>query len=86
MYCNSFKKFPVYGQSVLGKFVVVQPLSHVCLFATPWTSAHQASLPVTISKSLFELMSIELVMSSNHLILCHPLLIFNLCQHQGLFQ
>ena len=43
-------------------------------FATPWTAAHQASLFFTISRSLLKLMSIESMMSSNHLILCHPLL------------
>ena len=48
--------------------VVVQLLSHVWLFSTPWTTAHQASLSLTISQSLLKLMSIELVMSSNHLI------------------
>ena len=42
---------------------------------TPWTAACQASLSITISRSLFKLMSIELVMPSNHLILCHPLLL-----------
>ena len=49
---------------------------------------HQASLSFTFSQSLLKLMSIESVMSSNHLILCHPLLLlpFNLSQHQGLFQ
>ena len=55
--------------------VVVQSLSHVQLFATPWTAAHQASLSFTISQSLFKLMSIRLVMPSNHLVLCHPLLL-----------
>ena len=54
---------------------VVQSLSHVQLFATPRTAACQASLSFTISLSLLQLMSIELVMSSNHLILCHPLLL-----------
>ena len=54
---------------------VVQSLSHVWLFATPWTSACQPSLSFTISRSLLKLMSIELVMSSNHLILCCPLLL-----------
>ena len=54
---------------------VVQLLSCVWLFVTPWTTAHQASLSLTISRSLLKLMSIELVMSSNHLILCHPLLL-----------
>ena len=51
-------------------FVVVQSLSHTRLFLTPWTVAHQTSLSFTISWSLLKLMSIELVMPSNHLILC----------------
>ena len=55
--------------------VVVQSLSHVQLFATPSTAAGQASLSFTISLSLLKLMSIELVMPSNHLILCHLLLL-----------
>ena len=54
--------------------VVVQLLSHVWLFGTPWTAARQISLSFTISQSLLKLMSIELVMPSNHLILCHPVL------------
>ena len=54
---------------------VVQLLSRVQLFATPWTAAQQASLFFTISQSLLKLMSIESVMLSNHLILCHPLLL-----------
>ena len=53
----------------------VQLLSHVQLFATPWTAARQASLSVTNFRSLLKLMSIELVMPSNHLILCRPLLL-----------
>ena len=53
----------------------VQSLSRVQLFATPCTAAHQASLSITNSWSLLKLMSIELVMSSNHLILCHLLLL-----------
>ena len=60
---------------LLSIFVVVQSLSHVWLFATPWTAACQASLSFTISWSLLRLMSIELVMPSSHLILCHPLLL-----------
>ena len=52
-----------------------QSLSHVQLFAIPWTAAHQASLSFTISWSLHKCMSIELVMPSNHLILCLPLLL-----------
>ena len=54
--------------------VVVQLLSLTQHFATPWTAAHQASLSFTISWSLLKLMSIELVMPSNHVILCCPLL------------
>ena len=53
----------------------LQSLSHVQLFATPWTAAHQASLSVTNSWSLLKVMSIKSVMPSNHLILCHPLLL-----------
>ena len=53
----------------------VQSLSCVQLFATPWTAAHQASLSITKSLSLLRLMSIESVMPSNHLILCHHLLL-----------
>ena len=53
----------------------VQSLSHVQLFATPWTTARQACLSITNSQSLLKLMSIELVMPSNHLILCRPLLL-----------
>ena len=55
--------------------VVVHLLSCVQLFVTPWTVAHQASLSFTISQSLLKLMSIESVMSSNHLILCCPFLL-----------
>ena len=54
---------------------MVQLLSLVRLFLTPWTAAHQASLSFTISRSLLKLMSIESVMPSNHLVLCHPLLL-----------
>ena len=53
----------------------VQTLSHVQLFVTPWTAACQASPSITLSESLLKLMSIESVMPSNHLILCHPLLL-----------
>ena len=58
-----------------GKFSSVQSLSHVWLFATPWTAGHQASLSIINSQSLLKLMSIELVMPSSHLILCCPLLL-----------
>ena len=60
------------ARPVLGS---VQSLSHVRLFATPWTAARQASLSITNSRSLLKLISIESVMPSNHLILCHPLLL-----------
>ena len=64
---------------------VVQSLSCVRLFATPWTAACQASLSFNISQSLLKLMSIESVIPSNHLIFCCPLLLLP-SQHQGLFQ
>ena len=60
------------GKKIIIYYAVVQSLSHVWLFAT---AAHQASLSPTISQSVLKLMSIELVMPSNHLILCHPLLL-----------
>ena len=53
--------------------VVVQLLSHFQLFVTPWPAEHQASLSSIIFQSLLKFMSIELLMPSNHLILCHPL-------------
>ena len=55
--------------------IVVQSVSHVWLFMTPWIAAHQASLPFTNTWSLLKLMSMESVMLSSHLILCHPLLL-----------
>ena len=57
------------------RFSSVQSLSHVRLFATPWTAARQASLSITNSQSLLKLMSIESVLPSNHLILRRPLLL-----------
>ena len=57
------------------QFSSIQLLSRIRLFVTPWTTAHQASLSITNSWSLLKLMSIELVMPSNHLILCRPLLL-----------
>ena len=57
------------------QFSTVQSLSHVRVFVTPWTAAHQASLSITNSQSLLKLMSIKSVMPSNHLILCRPLLL-----------
>ena len=64
---KGFHQFPT--------FQSVQPLSRVRLFATPWTAVCQASLSITNSWSLPKLMPIESVMPSNHLILCHPLLL-----------
>ena len=67
-------------EKVTLKFILnlsrVQSLSHVRLFVTPWTVAHQASLSITNSQSLLKLMPIVSVMPSNHLILCCPLLLY----------
>ena len=63
------------GPRAEAEFSSVQSFNHVRLFATPWTAAHQAFLSVTKSWSLLWFMSIELVMPSNHLILCCPLLL-----------
>ena len=61
-------------ESSLNLIVSVQSYSRVQLFVIPWTAAHQASLSITNSCGLLKLMSIESMMPSNHLILCHPLL------------
>ena len=63
-----------FDKCYLLQFSSVQTLSHVQLFATPWATAHQASPSITNSQSLLKLVSIEPVMPSNHLILCHTLL------------
>ena len=55
----------------------IQSLSHVQLFVTPWSTAHQASLPITNSQILLRLISIELMMPSNHLSLCRPFLLLS---------
>ena len=60
---------------MVGTLSSVQSLSYVQLIATPWTAARQASLSITNSWSLLKIMSIKSVMPSNHLILCHPLLL-----------
>ena len=70
---NHYSILCCYSLSTL--FFVFQLLSHVRLFATSWAAAHQASLSITISWSFLNLMSIKLVMPSNHLILCCPLLL-----------
>ena len=68
----SLSKFQAYNTVFV---VVVQLPSHVRLFVTPLTEAHQASPSLTVSWSLLKLMSIESVLPSNHLVLCHPLLL-----------
>ena len=60
---------------IIGVFVVVQSLSCVWLFVTPWTAAGRTSLSITNSQRLLNLLAVELVMPSNHLILCCPLLL-----------
>jgi len=65
----------IHVSSSLPQFSSVQSMSRLRLFVTPWTAARQASLSITNSWSLLKLMSIESVMPSSHLILCHPLLL-----------
>ena len=69
--------FPLFimGRHCFVFTVIAQSLCHIQLFVTPWTAARQASLSITSFQSLLKLMSIMSVMSSNHLILCHPLLL-----------
>ena len=71
-FCNSSMLLS-YKMFLVEYFAVVQSLTHVWLFVTPWTAACQASLPFTISWSCLKFMSIESVIPSNHVILCHPL-------------
>ena len=73
--CAKMRSYPPRGRG--RHAVVVQSFSHVRLFPTPWTAACQASMSFTVSWSLLKLISIELVMASNHLILCHPLLLLS---------
>ena len=70
-----FGKIQYPPQPLFGGYQSVELLSRVQLFATPWITARQASLSITKSQSLLKLTSIELVMPSNHLILCHHLLL-----------
>ena len=70
---GNFLKVEFMNQMV--NIYIVQSLSHVRLFATPWITALQASLSITNSQSWLKLMPIESVMPSSHLILCHPLLL-----------
>ena len=87
--CNQqYRSVQISPHSHQHLFSSVQSLSHIWLFATPWTAVRQASLSITNSQSLLKLMSIVLVMPSQP---CHPLLspsplVFNLSQQQGLFQ
>ena len=71
--------------SIISLFVVVQALSCVQLFATPWTAAHESPLSFTISWNLLKFRSIESVMPSNHLILCRPLLLPSIFTSIGVF-
>ena len=82
--CIFFRKMSIqilclFSSWIIWLFIVVlstvQSLSHVQLFMTSWTAAHQGSLSITNSRSQLKLMSIASVMPSNHLILCHPLLL-----------
>ena len=79
--CNHWSKWPQIEWLNTNLYLTVlevssvQSLSLVQLFASPWTAAHQASLSITNSPSLLKLMCIQSVMPSNHLILCHPLLL-----------
>ena len=88
----NYRSIKAWGFDIYLRFSVqfssVQSLSHVQLFMTPWIAERQASLTITNSWSPPKAMSIKLVMPSNHLILCHPLLLLpsNVSQHQGLFQ
>ena len=75
-FISSLIRLPFYWNFQIDiQFSLVQLLSCVQLFATPWTAKHQASLSITNSRSLLKLMSIESAMPSNHLILCHPVLL-----------
>ena len=70
-----FMYLPLFAFKIEDQFSSLQLLSRVWLFATPWTAAHQASQSITNSGSLLKLMSTELVMPSNRLILCLTLLL-----------
>ena len=78
--------FPLVTTLLSHPYLIFQLLSHVQLFVTSWTAAHQASLSFTISWSLLKLMSIDSVMPPNHLILCRPPSSFALNLPLNLFQ
>ena len=72
--CRKGRRVALSSKNIIKTIVItVQSPSRAWLFPTPWTAPHQASLSLTISQSLLRFMSIESVMPSNHLILCHPL-------------
>ena len=81
-FCGWFTLVVLDGRTIIA---VVQLLSHVRFFVTPWTAAGQASLSFTIFQSLLKLMSIESVMPSNHLILCLPFLLRSIFPHIRIF-
>ena len=72
---NDGKNYEIWMKLIMWNYSSVQLPSCVWRFATPWTAARRASLSITNSRGLLKLMSIESVMPSNHLILCHPLLL-----------
>ena len=72
---NFLEEISSLSHSVVFLYFFALSLSHIQVVATPWTGAHQASLSITNSQSLVRLRSIKSVMPSNHLILCHPLLL-----------
>ena len=76
-YCWSLA-WRLLSMTLLVNVAVLQSLSHVGFFVNPWTAACQASLSFTISRNLLKLISIELVIPSNYLILCHPLFLLPL--------
>ena len=75
--CIRWPKYWSFSFNIPPQFSSVQSLSRVCLLATPWIAAHQASLSITNSRSWLKLLSIESVRQSSHLILCHPLLLLS---------
>ena len=72
---SSLSQFPLFNPCLSFKYFVIVQSPVMSNSATPWTAAPQASLSFIISQSLLRLVSIELVMPSNHLVLCHPLLL-----------
>ena len=84
--CAGIRLTPI-TEEIKAQLLFVQSLSHVRLFSTPWTAAHQANLSSTIFQSLLKLMSLESMMPSNQLVLSPPSPpALNISQHQGLFQ